>query len=64
MRSPYNTYLHTGIPPAPIANPGLAAIEAVANADENTPYWYYFHDGDGKVFYSKTLEEHVKNSTK
>jgi len=64
VRSPYNTYLHTGIPPAPIANPGLAAIEAVANADENTPYWYYFHDGDGKVFYSKTLEEHVKNSTK
>lgn len=64
VQSPYNTYLHTGLPPAPIANPGLAAIEAVANADENTPYWYYFHDEDGNVTYSKTLEEHVNNSSK
>jgi len=64
VQSPYNTYLRTGLPPAPIANPGLASIEAVANADENTPYWYYFHNEDGNVYYSKTLEEHVRNSTK
>ncbi|OGK13792.1 hypothetical protein A2861_00465 [Candidatus Roizmanbacteria bacterium RIFCSPHIGHO2_01_FULL_38_15] len=63
VRSPYNTYLNVGLPPEPIANPGLASIEAVANADKNTPYWYYFHDQDGNIFYSKTLEEHVKNST-
>src|SRR3989338_3168555 len=64
VRSPYNMYLHTGLPPGPIANPGLASIEAFANADKNTPYWYYFHNEDGKVYFSKTLEDHVKNSTR
>jgi len=64
VRSPYNMYLHTGLPPGPIANPGLASIEAIANADKNTPYWYYFHNEDGKVYFSKTLEDHVKNSTR
>src|SRR3989344_2277852 len=62
VRSPYNTYLNVGLPPEPIANPGLASIEAVANADKNTPYWYYFHDQEGNINYSKTLKEHVKNS--
>ncbi|MBI2085833.1 endolytic transglycosylase MltG [Candidatus Daviesbacteria bacterium] len=59
--SPYNTYLHAGLPPTPISNPGLASLEAVANADLNTPYLYYYHDSKGNSYYGKTLEEHNQN---
>lgn len=59
--SPYNTYKVIGLPPGPICNPGLAALSAVANADESTPYWYYVSDVDGKLHYAKTLEEHNQN---
>ena len=57
----YNTYLHSGFPPTPICNPGLASLEAVANADPSTPYLYYFHDSKGNSYYGKTLEEHNAN---
>lgn len=40
--SPYNTYLHKGLPPGPIANPGMSSIYAAINPD-NTNYYYYFH---------------------
>ncbi len=56
--SPYNTYKNTGLPPTPIANPGLESIKAVAEADENTPYWFYLSDKTGKTYFSKTLQEH------
>jgi UPF0755 protein len=56
--SPYNTYKNTGLPPGPICNPGLASLEAVVNADINTPYWYYLSDKTGRIYYSKTIEEH------
>lgn len=59
--SPYNTYLHVGLPPKPIANPSLSALNAVANADPNTPYLYYFHDTQGNSYYGRTLEEHNRN---
>lgn len=59
--SPYNTYLNNGLPPAPIANPSLMSLEAVANSDPNTPYIYYFHDSQGNSYYAKTLEEHNAN---
>ena len=59
--SPYNTYLYRGLPPAPIANPGLSSLQAVANADPNTPYLYYYHDSKGNSHYGKTLEEHNQN---
>ncbi|MDO8577057.1 MAG: endolytic transglycosylase MltG [Candidatus Daviesbacteria bacterium] len=59
--SPYNTYLHSGFPPAPIANPGLSSLTAVANADPTTPYLYYYHDSKGNSYYAKTLEEHNQN---
>ena len=61
VASPYNTYLHSGLPPAPICNPSLAALQAVANADPNTPYLYYYHDSKGRSYYAKTLEEHNAN---
>lgn len=59
--SPYNTYLHAGLPPAPIANPSLSSLNAVANANPNTPYVYYYHDSQGNTYYAKTLEEHNSN---
>lgn len=59
--SPYNTYLNTGLPPAPISNPGLASIEAAANADADTPYMFYLHDTKGNTYYAETYDEHLEN---
>lgn len=58
IESPYNTYTNKGLPPDPIANPGLASLTAVVNADESTPYWYYISGPDGTMYYSETLDEH------
>lgn len=59
--SPYNTYIHAGLPPTPISNPGLSSLKAVASADSTTPYLYYYHDSKGNSHYAKTLEEHNQN---
>lgn len=58
--SPYNTYVNKGLPPGPIANPGLDAIAAVL---EPTPskYMYYLHDMNGKARYAVTFAQHKKN---
>ncbi|MBI4066400.1 endolytic transglycosylase MltG, partial [Candidatus Gottesmanbacteria bacterium] len=63
VKSPYNTYLNPGLPPGPIANPGLASIKAVVYPKE-TEYWYYLHDSQGGVHYARTLEEHNNNIAK
>lgn len=60
VRSPYNTYLNTGLPPGPIASPGIDSIRA-ALEPADTPYLYYLHDADGKIHYAKTAEEHNQN---
>lgn len=58
--SPYNTYTHGGLPPAPIANVGLAAIRAVLNpADTN--YLYFVADGRGGHRFSNSYSEHQRN---
>lgn len=59
--SPFNTYLHAGLPPAPICNPSSSSLKAVANADSSTPYLYYYHDSQGNSYYGRTLEEHNEN---
>ena len=61
--SPYNTYLYERRPPAPICNPGLAAIEAVIFPEESE-YFYYLHDSEGQIHPAKTYEEHVVNIEK
>ncbi|MBI2029335.1 endolytic transglycosylase MltG [Candidatus Gottesmanbacteria bacterium] len=61
--SPYNTYIVTGLPPGPIANPGLATIKAVANP-KDSDYWYYISDDAGTLHYAKTIEEHNQNIVK
>ncbi len=55
--SPYNTYQHIGLPPAPICNPGMESIIA-AIYPEKSDYWYYLSGSDGKIYFSKTLAEH------
>lgn len=59
--SPFNTYKNVGLPPAPIANPGLASIQAVVDANPNTPYLYYVSDKSGHLHFARTLEEHNEN---
>ncbi len=55
--SPYNTYLNKGLPPGPIANPGMDSIDAVLNPTK-TDYFYFFTGKDGKTYFSKTEAEH------
>jgi UPF0755 protein len=59
--SPFNTYIYAGLPPAPISNPSLSSLTAVADADSKLEYLYYFHDSEGNSHYGRTLQEHNEN---
>lgn len=61
--SAFNTYIHPGLPPSAIANPGLASIQAAKNPAA-TPYWFYLHAADGSVYYARTIGEHNSNIDK
>lgn len=62
--SPYNTYLNKGLPPGPICNPGLSAIQA-AIYSKDSDYNYYLSDPEtGKTIFAKTFAEHVANKAK
>jgi UPF0755 protein len=58
--SPYNTYRKRGLPPGPIANPGLASLEASARPAA-TDYYYFVSRNDGSHVFSRTLSEHNRN---
>lgn len=57
--SPYNTYKYAGLPPGPIASPGLASIQAVLHP-KSTPYLYFVARGDGSHHFSRTLGEQIQ----
>jgi UPF0755 protein len=61
--SPYNTYLYQGLPPTPIANPGLSALKAVA-FPASSPYYYFRAkcDGSGHHSFAVNLQQHLKNA--
>lgn len=63
--SPYNTYLYAGLPPGPIANPGLSSIEAVLQPDDHDYLFFVaLPDGTGAHVFSTTFEEHSENVRK
>ncbi len=63
INSPYNTYIHTGLPPTAIDNPGLDALTSEVNPTKS-PYFYYLSDVRGNMHYAKTYEEHLANKEK
>jgi len=60
LDSPYNTYLYPGLPPGPIASPGLASLKAAARPAE-VPYLYFVSRNDGSHVFASTLAEHNRN---
>lgn len=58
IKSPYNTYINPGLPPAPISNPGAEALKAAFNPDK-TEYLYFVLKGDGYHKFSRTFKEHL-----
>jgi len=63
VKSPYNTYINTGLPPTPVNNPGLSAIRA-ALYPQYTDYNFFLSAPDGTTIFSKTLDEHNMNKLK
>lgn len=60
LQSPYNTRIHTGLPPGPIAVPGKTALIAVANPAQNK-YLFFLSGDDDKTYFGKTEKEHQEN---
>lgn len=63
MNSPYNTYTNRGLPPTPIANPGIDSIAAVLDPIESENL-YYLTGNDGIFYYAPTHDEHVENKAR
>jgi UPF0755 protein len=61
--SPYNLYVHRGLPPTPIDNPGLGAIKATLEAT-STEYYFFLAGDDGTIHYAKTYDMHLTNKAK
>ena len=63
FNSPYNTYLHIGLPPGPICSPGENSIQAVI-LPSHVNYLYFVAKGDGRHYFSKTYQEHLFAKTR
>ncbi len=65
VNSPYNTYLHPGLPPGPIANPGQASLQAAVKPAHHDFFFYVTKkDGSSEHYFSKTLQEHMAQDAK
>lgn len=62
--SPYNAYKNYGLPPGPIANPGIEAIKAAIYPTESDYLFFLSSSDDGKTIFSKTYDEHLRNKAK
>ncbi len=63
VEDPYNTYRNFGLPPGPIGNPGMAAIEAAANPAEHD-YYFFLHRPDRVTVFSYDFAEHLRNKAR
>ncbi len=63
VESPYNLYLHKGLPPTPIDNPGLDVILATIKPKESE-FWFYLSDSKGNMHYAATYDGHLANKAK
>ena len=61
--TPYNTYRFKGLPPGPISNPGLNAIESTVSP-KKSDYYYFLTGADNKTYFAKTYDEHLQNKAK
>jgi len=57
--SPYNTYKNKGLPPGPISSPSIDSVKAVFHFKE-TDYYYFFSSDNGDLYFTKTLDEHLR----
>lgn len=62
--SPFNTYIHTGLPPSPISNPGLLAIEAAIHPTATNYNYFLTPAGSKEMVYAVTYEQHLANKQK
>lgn len=64
VESPYNTYLHRGLPPGPVSNPGLVSLKSSIYPEESE-YLYFLNNPDtGETFFARTLDEHNINKAR
>ena len=60
---PYNTYQNFGLPPGPIGNPGMKAIQAALHPGDN-PYYFFLHKPSGETVFSETFSEHLRKKAR
>jgi len=63
-QSPYNTYQVVGLPPGPVSNPGIAAIDAAINPTQSDYFYFLTDPKTGQTIFAKTYDEHVANKAK
>jgi UPF0755 protein len=59
--SPYNTYTRKGLPPSAICNPGYEAITAALQPEEDSPYFFFVTNLEGRAYFGRTSAEHEQN---
>lgn len=64
IKSPYNTYLYDGLPPGPISNPGVVAIQAALHPETSTYFYYLSDPKTGATIYAVTLAQQMANQRK
>ena len=57
--NPYNTYRYNGLPPGPIANPGIKSVEAILNPEKDFTALYFVADNTGRHLFSDTYHQHI-----